>query len=154
MIDHVNIADIITALGWAGAILALSGYILVSTGRVSPQSAFYQGLMLVSSLGFCVSTAYTGVWSSFATNAVFVVVGLSTLAVIGARPGSPVRRVAQDCRRAVRATGRSVARSAATFARHPRPAVSVLGDRRHEIDELLESTQQAGLEVAVVAHTA
>lgn len=156
MMEHVNVMDIVAALGWIGAALSLASYILVSLGRLSAQSLGYQGLMLAGSSALAVSCAANGAWPSFLTNAVFLLIGAVTIAVLFRRPGSPLRRVLGDVRRAVRATGRSLSQSARTFARPSRPlaSASVLRHRGDEIDELLETTQQARLEVPVVAHAA
>lgn len=161
MMEHVNVMDMVAALGWIGAALSLASYLLVSTGRLSARSLGYQGLMLVASAALAISCAANGAWPSFLTNSAFLLIGAVTIAALLVRPRAR-RRVLVDARRAVHATGRAMIQSTRTFVRRPRPRTtsaqsvlgSALGNRRHEIDELLESTQQAGLEVPVVANAA
>ncbi len=69
----------IEAAGWAGALLILGSYILVSTGRLSGQSAAFQWLNVAASLGFVVNSGWHGAIPSTALNVVWCAVGLGML---------------------------------------------------------------------------
>lgn len=65
--------------GWAGAVLVLLGYVLVSTGRLEGRSVAFQVLNLAGSLGFIVNTAWHGAIPSMALNIVWSAIALYTL---------------------------------------------------------------------------
>jgi len=65
--------------GWVAALLILGSYILVSTGRLSGQSAQFQWMNVAGSLGFVVNSGWHGAVPSTALNVVWCAVGLLTL---------------------------------------------------------------------------
>ena len=65
--------------GWAGALLILGSYILVSTGRLSGRSPTFQWLNVAGSLGFVFNSGWHGAIPSTALNVVWCAVGLATL---------------------------------------------------------------------------
>ncbi len=65
--------------GWAGAMLVLLGYVLVSMGRLEGRSVAFQMLNLTGSLGFIVNTAWHGAIPSMALNIVWSAIALYTL---------------------------------------------------------------------------
>jgi hypothetical protein len=69
----------IEAAGWAGALLILGSYILVSTGRLTGQSAAFQWMNVAGSLGFVVNSGWHGAVPSTTLNVVWCAVGLLTL---------------------------------------------------------------------------
>ena len=69
----------IEAIGWAAALLILASYILVSTGRLTGQSALYQWMNVVGSAGFVVNAGWHGAFPSTALNAVWCTIGLGML---------------------------------------------------------------------------
>jgi hypothetical protein len=68
--------------GWIGALLILGSYILVSTGRLSGQSAGFQWMNVAGALGFVVNSGWHGAIPSTALNVVWCAVGLWTLWVL------------------------------------------------------------------------
>lgn len=69
----------IEVCGWIAALLILSSYILVSTGRLSGQSRAYQWMNIVAAAGFVVNSGWHGAIPSTALNVVWMAVGLFTL---------------------------------------------------------------------------
>ena len=70
---------LIEAAGWAGALLILGSYILVSAGKLTGQSAAYQWMNIVGAAGFVVNSGWHGAIPSTALNVVWLAVGLFTL---------------------------------------------------------------------------
>ena len=62
-------------MGWAGASLILGAYLLLSMGRVTGQSALYQGMNVVGAAGFIVNGWYHGALPSAALNIVWMLIG-------------------------------------------------------------------------------
>ena len=69
----------IEAAGWAGALLILGSYILVSTGKLTGQSPAFQWMNVAGALGFVVNSGAHGAIPSTALNVVWAIVGLLTL---------------------------------------------------------------------------
>ena len=69
----------IEIVGWAGALLILVAYALLSTGRLEGRSRAYQGLNLVGSLGFVLNSGWNGAWPSAVLNLVWMGIALLTL---------------------------------------------------------------------------
>lgn len=53
---------LITIIGWVGMAIILSSYLLVSMGRVSPSSMFYQALNLAGAVGILINSWVDGAW--------------------------------------------------------------------------------------------
>lgn len=70
---------LIEAIGWAGALLILLAYALLSTGRIEGRSRAYQWLNLVGAAGFIVNSGYNGAWPSAVLNVVWLGIGGMTL---------------------------------------------------------------------------
>jgi hypothetical protein len=69
----------VEVVGWAGALLILVAYGLLSTGRLEGRSRSYQWLNLVGSLGFVLNSGWKGAWPSAALNVVWAGIGVATL---------------------------------------------------------------------------
>lgn len=69
----------IEVVGWAGTLLILGSYILISTGRLSGQSAVYQGMNVVGSSGLLLNAGWHGALPSVALNIMWCIVGLWAL---------------------------------------------------------------------------
>ena len=69
----------IEAAGWAGALLILGSYILVSTGRLSGQSPTFQWMNVAGALGFVVNSGWHGAVPSTVLNVVWCLVGVWAL---------------------------------------------------------------------------
>ena len=74
-------------LGWAGAVLVLLAYGLVSTHRVRPHSVRYQSLNITGALGLVINSAWYSAIPSAAVNVVWIAIGLYALSA--GRRGKP-----------------------------------------------------------------
>jgi hypothetical protein len=63
-------------VGWAGAILILFAYLLLSAGRLSGQSLTYQVLNVVGAAGFIVNGWWHGALPSATLNVLWLMIGL------------------------------------------------------------------------------
>ncbi len=70
---------LIEVVGWLAALLILISYILVSSNRLSGQSAVFQWMNVGGALGFIVNSGWHGAIPSTALNIVWCAVGLFTL---------------------------------------------------------------------------
>jgi hypothetical protein len=69
----------IEVVGWAGALLILAAYALVSARRVAPDSVLYQGLNIFGAAGFVVNGIAHGAMPSAILNVVWIGIGLFAL---------------------------------------------------------------------------
>ena len=65
----------IEAAGWTGAALILLAYLLLSMGRLTGQSAFYQWMNVAGAAGFIVNGWWHGAVPSAALNVVWMLIG-------------------------------------------------------------------------------
>ena len=65
----------VEAAGWAGAALILLAYLLLSMGKVSGQSALYQGMNVVGAAGFIVNGWWHGAVPSAVLNVIWMMIG-------------------------------------------------------------------------------
>ncbi len=70
---------VIEAAGWAGALLILAAYLLLSMGRLTGQSAVYQGMNIVGAAGFVVNGWWHGAIPSATLNVVWLLIGAVAL---------------------------------------------------------------------------
>lgn len=70
---------LIEVIGWIGALLILTAYALLSTGRLQGRSRGYQWLNLVGACGFVVNSGWNGAWPSAVLNVVWMAIGVVTL---------------------------------------------------------------------------
>ena len=75
-------------VGWLGASLILLAYLLLSLGRVTGQSAIYQGMNVVGAAGFIVNGWWHGAIPSAALNIIWMFIGALTLWRISRRDRS------------------------------------------------------------------
>ena len=66
-------------VGWAGASLILLAYLLLSAGRLTGQSAVYQGMNVVGAAGFIVNGWWHGAIPSAALNVIWMLIGAIAL---------------------------------------------------------------------------
>jgi hypothetical protein len=69
----------IDILGWAGAVLVLVAYFLVSARRVRPDSPAYQGLNIAGGALLLVNAGYEGAYPSSFVNLVWIGIGCYAL---------------------------------------------------------------------------
>jgi hypothetical protein len=70
---------LIDAVGWAGAVLVLLAYALVSTNRVAAQSGIYQALNVGGAVGLVINSAWNNAIPSAVVNMVWIGIGLYAL---------------------------------------------------------------------------
>lgn len=70
---------LIEVIGWAGALMILLAYGLLSTGRMSARTIPYHMLNIVGALCFVVNSGYNGALPSAALNVIWL--GIGTFAV-------------------------------------------------------------------------
>ena len=61
--------------GWAGAVLILLAYLLLSAGRLTGQSLVYQGMNVAGAAGFVVNGWWHGAIPSAALNVLWLLIG-------------------------------------------------------------------------------
>jgi len=66
-------------VGWAGALLILAAYGLLSAGKLDAKSPVYQWLNVVGAVGFILNSGWNGAWPSAALNVVWVGIGAVAL---------------------------------------------------------------------------
>ena len=78
--------------GWAGAVLILIAYVMLSAGKMDGRSHAYQIMNVVGAAGFIVNSGYNGAIPSVTINVVWIGIGLFTLwqgRRLSERPGAP-----------------------------------------------------------------
>ena len=65
--------------GWAGAILILGAYILLTLGRIQPQSVMYQAMNVAGAAGFIVNGLANGALPSATLNVIWLGIGVYAL---------------------------------------------------------------------------
>lgn len=81
--------DWVDIVGWAGAVLVLAAYGLVSTKRLDGDSVLYQALNVVGAVGMLINTYVRGALPSAALNVIWIGVGLYVLARVVLRKRQP-----------------------------------------------------------------
>jgi hypothetical protein len=61
--------------GWAGALLILGGYLLLTMGKLNGQSVAYQAMNVVGAAGFIVNGWYHGAVPSAVLNVIWMLIG-------------------------------------------------------------------------------
>jgi hypothetical protein len=70
---------LIEGVGWAGAVLIVLAYILLSLGKIEGRSALYQWMNVVGAAGFVVNGLANGAMPSAVLNIIWLGIGLFTL---------------------------------------------------------------------------
>ena len=78
----------IEIVGWAGAILILLAYLLLSAGRLTGQSLVYQAMNVVGAAGFAVNGWWHGALPSATLNVLWLLIGVIASWQIVKRRGS------------------------------------------------------------------
>ena len=81
----------VEVVGWAGAVLILLAYLLLSAGKLTGQSIVYQAMNVVGAAGFTVNGWWHGAIPSAALNVIWMLIGAIALWRILSR-----RRASQD----------------------------------------------------------
>jgi len=69
----------IEVIGWAGAILILGAYALLSARRLKSESLIYHLMNMLGAAGFVVNSGYNGALPSAAMNVVWIGIGVYAL---------------------------------------------------------------------------
>jgi hypothetical protein len=78
----------VEVVGWAGALLILLGYLLISAGKLNGQSPLYQWMNIVGAAGFVINGWWHDAIPSTVLNVVWMGIGAVALWKIGQRRGS------------------------------------------------------------------
>jgi hypothetical protein len=71
--------------GWAGALLILTAYLLLSMEKVTGQSRLYQGMNVAGAAGFVVNGWWHGAIPSASLNVIWMLIGATALMRIARR---------------------------------------------------------------------
>jgi hypothetical protein len=76
----VNAVEIaVEVAGWAGAMLILLAYLLLSAGKLTGQSVVYQAMNVVGAAGFIINGWWHGAIPSAALNVLWMLIGTVAL---------------------------------------------------------------------------
>jgi hypothetical protein len=76
--------------GWAGAVLILLAYLLLSAEKVTGQSLLYQGMNVVGAAGFVINGWWHGALPSAALNVLWLLIGAGASWRILKKKGSSI----------------------------------------------------------------
>ena len=62
--------------GWAGALLILLGYLLISAGKLTGRSLLYQAMNIIGAAGFAINGWWHRALPSTALNIVWLLIGV------------------------------------------------------------------------------
>ena len=79
---------LIEIAGWAGALLILLAYILVTVGRLTGRSPLFQGMNLVGATGFTINGWWHGAMPSATLNVIWALIAAGALWTIWTRNSS------------------------------------------------------------------
>ena len=78
----------VEVVGWAGAVLILLAYLLLSVGRLTGQSLTYQGMNVLGAAGFVINGWWHGALPSAVLNVLWLLIGaIASLRILGRRKG-------------------------------------------------------------------
>ena len=77
--------------GWTGALLILLGYLAITTGKLTGDSALFQWINVAGATGFVVNGWWHGAIPSAALNIVWLLIGSVALIRLRRRERSPAR---------------------------------------------------------------
>ena len=66
----------VEVVGWAGALLILLGYLLISAGKLTGRSLLYQAMNIVGAAGFAINGWWHRALPSTALNIVWLLIGV------------------------------------------------------------------------------
>ena len=72
----VSMKVLVEVVGWIGAVMMLSAYVLLTLGRLKSQSPVYHWLNIVSGAGLIVNSGWNGAYPSVCINVVWLIIGL------------------------------------------------------------------------------
>lgn len=69
----------IEVIGWAGALLILGAYALLSAGKLKARSVSYHLMNILGAIGFVVNSGWNGAMPSAALNVIWIGIGFYAL---------------------------------------------------------------------------
>lgn len=69
----------IELIGWAGALLILGAYALLSAGKLKARSVSYHLMNILGAIGFVVNSGWNGALPSAALNVIWIGIGIYAL---------------------------------------------------------------------------
>jgi len=73
---EASLKIIIEIIGWTAAVMMLSAYLLLTSGRLRSLSPTYQWLNVLSGAGFIVNSGWNGAYPSATLNLIWMAIGL------------------------------------------------------------------------------
>ncbi|WP_127130497.1 hypothetical protein [Georgenia sp. SYP-B2076] len=109
---------VVTIVGWAGALVSLVTYIMVTGGRISPSTVRYQVLNITGAATLGLSALVNGALPSAVVNIIWIVIGV--FAVVSMKRHAILSRLATHVRRqrALAATRRARLAACRTLLAH------------------------------------
>jgi hypothetical protein len=98
--------SLIEVIGWAGALLVLVAYGLVSAERLSSRSMTYQTLNIGGAIGLVINSAWNGAIPSAILNLIWI--GIGGYALAARRAGSTTREASRMLPPSAPRSGRTV----------------------------------------------
>ena len=68
----MQLKTLVDIAGWSGTVLVLGSYALISSGKLQPRSALYQGMNVVGAIGLAVNSGWNSAWPSAGLNVVWL----------------------------------------------------------------------------------
>lgn len=65
--------------GWAGTVLILAAYALLSNGKMQARSALYQGMNVAGAAGLILNSGWNNAWPSATLNVVWLAIAVLAL---------------------------------------------------------------------------
>jgi len=78
-VGEVNMHLFVEVIGWAGALMILSAYWLLSAGKLGAQTRMYQWMNIVGAAAFIVNSGWNGAYPSAVVNVLWVGIGVWAL---------------------------------------------------------------------------
>ena len=75
----MQLKTLIDIAGWSGTVLVLGSYALISSGKLQPRSALYQGMNVAGAIGLALNSGWNGAWPSAGLNVVWLGIALAAL---------------------------------------------------------------------------
>jgi hypothetical protein len=75
----LQLKTLIDIAGWSGTVLVLGSYALISSGKLQPRSALYQGMNVFGAIGLAINSGWNSAWPSAGLNIVWL--GIAIMAM-------------------------------------------------------------------------
>jgi hypothetical protein len=75
----VHLKEFVDFCGWAGMLLILAAYALLSNGKMQARSALYQWMNVAGAAGLIVNSGWNSAWPSVTLNVIWLVIAVFAL---------------------------------------------------------------------------